>query len=270
MPRSASDAMTVLADSYDAFLFDLDGVLYRGTEVVPGAPEAIARLRSAGKHVAFVTNNSGRTPDAVAGVLNGFGISATPADVETSALVTAHELASRGVSEAFVVGEEGILSALRDAGIAIAGAGADRTEAVVVGWDRRADYEKLCRASILVQRGAVLFATNADASYPAADGNWPGAGALLAAVETTTGAHAEVFGKPEPPIMLAALERAGGGTPLVIGDRLETDIAGAAGLGWDSLLVLTGITRRDDLAGSPIAPTFVGDDLSALFAPPAP
>ena len=87
------------------------------------------------------------------------------------------------------------------------------TQAVVVGWDRHADYEKLCRASLLVERGASLFATNADASYPAADGNWPGAGALLAAVETTTGARAEVFGKPEPPIMLAALERAGGGRP---------------------------------------------------------
>jgi ribonucleotide monophosphatase NagD (HAD superfamily) len=93
---------------------------------------------------------------------------------------------------------------------------------------------------------------------------------LLAAVETTTGVHAEVFGKPEAPIMLAALERAGGGRPLVIGDRLETDIAAAAGLGWDSLLVLTGITKRGDLAGSSIIPTLVGDDLSALFAPPTP
>jgi glycerol-1-phosphatase len=262
--------MTILADGYDAFLFDLDGVLYRGTEVVPGAPEAISRLRDAGKRVAFVTNNSGRTPDAVAGLLAGFGIAATSAEVETSALVTAHELAARGITEAFVVGEEGILSALRGAGIAIVDAAADRTEAVVVGWDRRADYEKLCRASLLVERGATLFATNADASYPAADGNWPGAGALLAAVETTTGARAEVFGKPEPPIMHAALERAGGGTPLVIGDRLETDIAGAAGVGWDSLVVLTGITHREDLAGSSIVPTFVGDDLSALFAAPSP
>jgi glycerol-1-phosphatase len=259
--------MMVLADAYDAFLFDLDGVLYRGSEVVPGASEAIARLRAAGKRVAFVTNNSGRTPDVVAGALNGLGIVAASEEVETSALVTARELASRGVAEAFVVGEEGILAALRDVGIAIADAGADRTDAVVVGWDRRADYEKLCRASLLVQRGATLFATNADASYPAADGDWPGAGALLAAVETTTGARAEVFGKPEPLIMLAALERAGGGTPLVIGDRLETDVAGAAGLGWDSLLVLTGITRREDLAGSRLMPTFVGDDLSALFTP---
>jgi glycerol-1-phosphatase len=262
--------MKTLADAYDAFLFDLDGVLYRGPEVVPGAPEAIARLRASGKRVAFVTNNSGRTPDGVAGLLSGLGIAASSGDVETSALVTAHELAARGITEAFVVGEEGILDALRDVGIALAGPGADRTEAVVVGWDRQADYEKLRRASLLVERGAPLFATNADASYPAADGNWPGAGALLAVVEMTTGARAEVFGKPEPPIMLAALERAGGGTPLVIGDRMETDVAGALGLGWDSLLVLTGITHREDLAGSTIAPTFVGDDLAVLFAPPAP
>ncbi len=257
-----------LSDAYDAFLFDLDGVLYRGTEVVPGAPETVARLRAAGKRVAFVTNNSGRTPEAVAAHLTGLGIPAAGDEVETSAMVTAEHLAARGVSEAFVVGEEGILRALRDAGISIAGADADLTEVVVVGWDRQANYEKLRRASLLVQRGAALVATNADASYPAGDGNWPGAGALLAAVETTTGARAEVFGKPEAPIMLSALDRAGGGRPLVIGDRLETDIFAAAALGWDSLLVLTGISGLDDVAASPIAPTFVARDLSALSAPP--
>ena len=261
--------MGALADAYDAFLFDLDGVLYRGGEVVPGAPEAIARLRTEGKRVAFVTNNSGRTPQAVAARLTGLDIPASAEEVETSALVTAEQLAARGVSEAFVVGEEGILRALRDVGIAIAHADADRTDVVVVGWDRQMNYEKLRRASLLVERGAILVATNADASYPAADGNWPGAGALLAAIETTTGARAEVFGKPEAPIMRAALDRAGGGTPLVIGDRLETDIAAAAGLGWDSLLVLTGITKPEDVATSPIAPTFVAEDLSALFAPPS-
>jgi ribonucleotide monophosphatase NagD (HAD superfamily) len=90
---------------------------------------------------------------------------------------------------------------------------------------------------------------------------------LLAAIEATTGVRAEAFGKPEAPIMRAALERAGGGTPLVIGDRLETDIAAAVALGWDSLLVLTGIASVDDVEGSPIAPTFVADDLTALFAP---
>jgi glycerol 3-phosphatase-2 len=260
--------MTTIADAYDAFLFDLDGVLYRGSEAVPGAPEAIARLRAAGKRVAFVTNNSGRTPASVAVHLTRIGIPAAAEEVETSALVTAEVLAARGVSEAFVVGEEGILQALSDVNISITDADADQTQVVVVGWDRGADYDKLRRASLLVERGAALVATNADASYPAGDGNWPGAGALLAAVETTTGARAEVFGKPEAPIMLAARDRAGGGKPFVIGDRLETDIAAAVALGWDSLLVLTGISRPDDVAASPIAPTFVGEDLSALFAPP--
>ncbi len=131
--------MTALADGYDAFLFDLDGVLYRGPEVVPGAAEAVARLRAAGKRLAFVTNNSGRTPAAVAAHLTELGIPAAPDEVETSALVTAGQLAARGVSEAFVVGEEGILQALREAGIDIADANADRTQVVVVGWDRRGD-----------------------------------------------------------------------------------------------------------------------------------
>ena len=265
---SVPDVMAVLADAYDAFLFDLDGVLYRGTEVVPGAPEAVARLRAAGKRVAFVTNNATRTPEAVADPSRRGSASRPRRDeVESSALVTAAQLAARGVSEAFVVGEEGVLQALRDAGIAIADVDARSTEVVVVGLDRRVDYEKLRRASLLVQRGAALVATNTDASYPAADGNWPGAGALLAAIEATTGVRAEAFGKPEAPIMRAALERAGGGTPLVIGDRLETDIAAAVALGWDSLLVLTGIASVGDVEASPIAPTFVADDLTALFAP---
>jgi glycerol 3-phosphatase-2 len=261
--------MTGPADAYDAFLFDLDGVLYRGAEVVPGAAEGVARLRAAGKRLAFVTNNSGRTPDAVAAHLTGLGIPATAGEVETSALVTAEQLAARGVSEAFVVGEEGILQALRNVGIDIADANADRTQVVVVGWDRQATYESLRRASLLVERGATLVATNSDASYPAGDGNWPGAGALLAAIETTTGERAEVFGKPEAPIMLAALERAGGGRPLVIGDRLETDIAAAARLGWDSLLVLTGISKAEDVSATSIAPTFVAADLPSFLVLPA-
>jgi glycerol 3-phosphatase-2 len=259
--------MDVIADAYDAFLFDLDGVIYRGDEVVPGAPEVIARLREMGKGIAFVTNNSGRTPDAVATKLTGLGVPAEPAEVETSALVTAALLADRGVSEAFVVGEQGILQALRDAGIEILDGDADHAQAVVVGWDRQADYTKLRIASLLVERGAALVATNDDASYPAPDGNWPGAGALLAAIETTTGRRAEVVGKPHAPIMIAALERAGGGRPLVIGDRLETDIAGAAGMSWDSMLVLTGISSEDDVATSAVVPTCVAKDLSALFEP---
>lgn len=262
----------MIADRYDAFLFDLDGVLYRGHEPLAEAAETMSRLRSLGKRLAFVTNNSGRTPEAVAERLGSMGIEAHPDEVETSALTTAAVLAERGVRSAFVVGEEGIVRALREAGIDVdpnetGGDEPEMVDAVVVGWDRQADYEKLRVASVLVERGASLVATNPDASFPAADGmDWPGAGALLAAIETTTGVRGDVIGKPHPPLLRAAHERAGGGRPLVIGDRLDTDIAGAAGLGWDSLLVLTGISTRDDVASSPLRPTYVAEDLRALFA----
>jgi 4-nitrophenyl phosphatase len=260
--------MPSIADRYHAFLLDLDGVLYRDSEPIPGAAESVARLRAAGKGLAFVTNNSAGTPESVAERLNSVGIEASPDEIETSALVTAELLAGRGVGSAFVVGEEGLRTALRERGIHLSEAEPATAEVVVVGLDRGATYATLRTASLLVQRGASLVATNADASFPAPDGDRPGAGALLAAIETTTGIRAEVVGKPHPPIMRAALRRAGGGVPLVVGDRLDTDIAGAAALGWDSLLVLTGTTTREDLEGSVLLPTFIADDLTALFDEP--
>jgi glycerol 3-phosphatase-2 len=118
---------------------------------------------------------------------------------------------------------------------------------------------------VLVERGVSLVASNADPSFPAPGGeSWPGAGALLAAIETTTGTRGEVVGKPEAPLFERALASAGGGRPLVIGDRLDTDIAGASRLGWDSVLVLTGTTRRGDVESSSWKPTFVIDDLADL------
>ena len=256
----------MIVERYDAFLFDLDGVLYRGASPVPHASASLARLRGLGKGVAFVTNNSGRLPSKVAERLRAVGVDAAPDEVETSALTTASILASRGVRRVFVVGEDGLVGALTDAGVEVMAGDPDAVDAVVVGWDRAADYAKLRTASVLVQRGATLIATNPDPSFPAADGTaWPGAGALLAAIETTTGVRGEVIGKPFPPVLRAALERAGGARPLVVGDRLDTDIAGAVGLGWDSMLVLTGISTRHDLSSSQVRPTFVADDLRGLF-----
>lgn len=256
----------MLAERYDAFLFDLDGVLYRGSSPVPHAADAMARLRVSGARIAFVTNNSSATPVMVAERLVAVGIAAEAREVETSALTTAALLVERGVGSAYVVGEAGIRRALADAGVrSIEDGGA--VDAVVVGLDRAATYDTIRIASELVEGGALLIATNGDASFPTADGSaWPGAGALVAAIETTTGAKAEVVGKPNPPILRAALDRAGGGTTLLVGDRLDTDIAGAAAIGWDSLLVLTGVSARSDLAGAAIAPTYVGEDLRALFA----
>ena len=258
--------MTPLPERSDAFLFDLDGVLYRGADPIPGAPEAVAALREAARGIAFVTNNSARTPAAVAERLVAAGVEASPEEVVTSAGATAELLAGRGCRSAFVIGEEGIRRALADAGVELRDGEPERVDAVVVGWDRGADYAKLRMASVLVERGAAFVGTNGDASWPAPDGTlWPGAGALLAAVATTTGAKPEIVGKPNAPLFHAAHARAGGGRPLVVGDRLDTDVAGAATLGWDSLLVLTGITRREDLEHAAVRPTYVADDLSILW-----
>lgn len=257
----------MLADPYDAILLDLDGVLYRWPEAIPRAAEAVAALREAGKRIAFLTNNSSRTPAQVAERLASVGVTARPEEVVTSALATATVLADRGVRSAFVIGEEGLLSALADAGIRIAADPSITPDVVVVGFDRGADYPKLKDASVLVERGVPLVASNADPSFPAPGGeSWPGAGALLAVIETTTGARGEVFGKPEAPLFERALASTGGGRPLVVGDRLDTDIAGAVRLGWDSALVLTGTTRLDDVDRSPWTPTIVVDDLAGLLS----
>lgn len=255
-----------LADAYDAFLLDLDGVLYRGDVAVPHAPEVVAELRAADKRLTFVTNNAARTADQVVAKLVGLGFGADPAEVVTSAMATAALLAGRDVQTAFVVGERGVREALSEAGIDVLDGDPSRADVVVVGWDRAADYAKLRTACVLLQRGARLVATNPDASYPAPDGLlWPGAGALLAVIVTTTGVEPEVVGKPSPPLFRYALERIGGTHPLVVGDRLDTDVAGADALGWDSLLVLTGVTARADLRSGVVRPTYVADDLRALI-----
>jgi HAD superfamily hydrolase (TIGR01457 family) len=254
----------VLAGPYDAILLDLDGVLYRWPEPIPGSVEAVAALRRAGKRLAFVTNNSSRTPEQVAERLAAMGIDASPSEVVTSAMATGALLAERGIRSAFVVGEDGLLKALADEGIRVI-EGEGQADAVVVGFDRGADYGKLKDASVLVERGALLVGSNPDPSFPAPGGEaWPGAGALLAVIEATTGVRGEVVGKPEPPLLRRALAAAGGERPLVIGDRLDTDIAGAVRLGWDAALVLSGATRREDVDGSPWRPTFVVEDLAAL------
>jgi len=255
----------MIADRYDAFLFDLDGVLYRGDEPIEGAAGTVATLRSLGKGLAFMTNNSSRKPEAITAQLTGLGIEARTDEVETSALATAELLRSRAVASAYVVGQEGLRTALTAAGLMVVDGNAGAAQTVVVGWDPGFDYAELATACVLIQGGATLVASNADATFPAADGRvLPGAGAILAAIQTATGVRAEVVGKPNAPIFRAALNRAGGGRPLVIGDRLDTDVEGARRLGWDSLLVLTGITTKADLGADDPMPTFVVERLDRL------
>jgi HAD superfamily hydrolase (TIGR01457 family) len=254
----------MLADRYDALLFDLDGVVYRGDEPVDHAADVLAHLRERDACLRFLTNNSSRTPQQVADKLGTAGVDARAEEVVTSALATADLLSSRG-GTAFVIGQDGIRTALADVGIEVLDGEPERVDHVVVGVDVQVTYERLAIACVLVERGAHLVATNPDRSFPVPGALWPGAGALLAVITTTTGADAEVVGKPFEPLFRTAVRDVGAMHPLVVGDRLDTDIAGARALGWDSLLVLTGVSTREEAERGPDRPTFIADDLRALL-----
>jgi HAD superfamily hydrolase (TIGR01457 family) len=256
-----------MADRYEAFLLDLDGVVYRGNVPISGAADAIDELRRRGRQVVFITNNSARTPRAVAEALDSLGVAASADEVVTSAQAAVPivaELIGAG-GTVYALGEEGVRAALTEGGMTLLEGEPDQADAVVIGWDRQASYDSLRVASVLVQRGARLVATNADASWPAPGGElWPGTGALLAAVEETTGTRAVVAGKPHRPLFDAALERAGTTNALVIGDRLDTDVAGASAAGLDAALVLTGAADASQVLDHDALPVAILQDLTRL------
>jgi HAD superfamily hydrolase (TIGR01450 family) len=258
-----------IADGYDAILLDLDGVLYRGDQPIPAAAPTVAALRGGGKRLVFLTNNSARTPAQVAAKLTRLGIEASPDEVITSAGATADFLEGEAGGEArtaYVIGQDGVRTALRDAGFEILD---DPSAAafVVVGWDGDVSYDDIRRATVLVRGGARLVATNADASYPAPGGElWPGAGAILAAVETASGTNATVIGKPHRPMFEAALARAASRNALMVGDRMETDVAGAVAAGLDSCLVRSGASRAAELLDQDALPVAVLRDVGGLVS----
>ncbi len=259
-----------LAAEYEAFLLDLDGVLYRGDQPIPSAAPTVEALRAAGKQLVFLTNNSARTPEQVAEKLRGLGIDAEGSEVLTSAEATA-ELLSReadgGARSAFVIGRDGLRSALSAAGIEVIDGDATDAAFVVVGWDQEVTYEALRRATVLVRGGARLIATNADASYPAPGGElWPGAGAILAAVETASGSKATVVGKPHRPLFETALSRVGTRNALVVGDRIETDIAGAVAAGLDAAMVRTGAGAPSELVDHDALPVAILHDVGGVLS----
>lgn len=218
---------------------DLDGVVYTDNQPVPRAGDALEGMREAGAEIVFATNNSTRTPVETAEKIERVtGFRAEPGDVVTSAQAAASML-SEGSGPAIVVGGTGIRVALGEIGIDET---LDATEAsvVVVGMDTALTYEKIARAATAIRNGAKFVATNDDATYPSPTGPLPGAGAVVAAIEKTTGVAPLLAGKPHQP-MRALLKERTGERAWVIGDRWETDIAmAAAEPGWRSILVLTG------------------------------
>lgn len=253
-----------LAGAYAGIVLDIDGVCVRGATPVPGAPAAIDLLRDLGVGLTFATNNAMRTPAAVAAHLRqaGFGL-------EASEVVTAAQAAARMLAPAtrcVVIGMDGVLGPLAEQGCVVT---RDYTEAeaVVVGLDTRLSYDDLATAALAIGRGARFVGTNPDPSFPSERGQTPGNGAILAALTTATGVSPEIAGKPRAPLFHAAAARLPGGRLLMVGDRLDTDVAGAAALGWDTALVLTGSTGPDELRTSSTTPTYVLESVTDLLEP---
>jgi HAD superfamily hydrolase (TIGR01450 family) len=267
-----SETTPAVIDGYDAALFDLDGVVYLGPVAVPGAAEGIAALRQRDTRVGFVTNNAARPPAAVAAHLVELGIPATTDDVVTSAQAGAHLVRDRfgPGARVLVVGGEGVAVALAEAGLVGVWSADEKPVAVLQGWGVELTWQQLNEAAIAIHRGAHWVATNTDPTRPTDRGLVPGNGAAVAAVAMAVPVSPEVAGKPYRPLLDDTVARLGARRPIFVGDRLDTDIAGAVNAGLDSMLVLTGSHGAADLlaAGPGERPTHLGSDLRGLLEPP--
>jgi len=254
-------------DKYSVFILDCDGVLWRGERVIEGAPQAVKALVELGKTVVYATNNSTRSRKVYARRLGRMGFPAEENMVFSSSYITARYLEGR-VSTAFVIGEEGLVEELLARGIEIAPLDPDeRVDSVVVGLDRGLTYGKLALALSHLEKEALFVATNRDVTLPSSTGLLPGAGAIVAALETASGRKVDVeAGKPSPIFFETVLrdKNVDPSEALVIGDRLDTDIEGAEKAGLDSALVFTGVARPGDVGAA--KPTFTLNNLLDLFS----
>ncbi|HEY8371684.1 MAG TPA: HAD-IIA family hydrolase [Pseudonocardiaceae bacterium] len=260
-----------LLDHYDALLLDLDGTVFRGSEPIPGAAHAIEAARSRGVAVRFTTNNASRSPEQVAEHLRELGFPATADEVRTSAQAGAAVLADRlpAGSPVLVVGTDALRTEVTQAGLRVVTAAADQPTAVVQGHSPHTGWAQLAEACLAIRAGVIWVACNTDPTLPTERGQLPGNGAMVAALRTATGREPLVAGKPAPPLFHQAARSADAARPLVVGDRLDTDIAGARNAGLDALLVLTGVTTAADVLAAPAEhrPHYVAADLSAVEHP---
>ncbi len=258
-------------DAYDAFLLDMDGVIYLNQEPIPEAVRFIGRLRDAGKEVLFLTNNSKFTRLEYRNRLSLMGVDAALDEIMTSAAATADFLEENYEIEgktAFVIGGAGLREEIARTPLhVLEGDDGRRADYVIVGWDTELTFNKLRIASLALHSGAGFVGTNPDATFPAPEGLWPGAGSIIASLEKAAGREALVVGKPNVYMMQAALHLIGSKADrtLMIGDRLETDILGGWRVGLDTCLVLTGVSSRDDLKGFNPQPDLVVVSLLELL-----
>ncbi|MCM2429230.1 HAD-IIA family hydrolase [Streptomyces sp. RKAG337] len=268
---SPSGSDRALDAAYDTALLDLDGVVYAGGEAIAHAVESLATARGHGMHLAYVTNNAARTPGTVAAHLTELGVPADADDVITSAQAVARLIAEQvpAGSRVLAIGGEGLQTALRERGLEPVASAEDDPAAVVQGYDPELRWSLLAEASFAVARGVPWFASNTDLTIPNPRGIAPGNGAAVEVVRIATGGEPQVAGKPQPPMHRETILRTGAERPLVVGDRLDTDIEGATGAEVDSLLVLTGVTTPAQLLAAvpKHRPTYVAADLRGLLEP---
>ncbi|MCI9890126.1 HAD-IIA family hydrolase [Micrococcales bacterium 31B] len=260
-----------LNDTFDAALLDLDGCVFEGTRAITGAIDTLLTLRGQGKHIAFATNNASRTPQQVADHLESVGVRATADEVVNSPYAAAQLLLQHVEpgSKVLVIGGDGLVKELNDVGYEIVRSAEDSPAAVVQGFHRTVGWEILNEGNFAIRAGALWLATNLDPTLPTERGPSPGNGSLVSVLRMATGQEPLVAGKPEPALFQVAAERCGATSPLVGGDRLDTDIAGGNRAGYPTLLVLSGSTsaRQAVLSVGVERPTYVSANLTALVEP---
>ncbi len=253
---------------YAGYALDLDGTVYLGEQLLPGARETISGLRGAGRRVIFLSNNPLLSCEGYAARLTRMGVPTEPdAVVNSSQVMVAYLQARFPGQRLFVIGERSFREELLDAGFSLTEQ-PGTIDVVVAAFDRGFDYRKLQIAFDAVRAGARFVATNRDPYCPVPGGGLPDCAAIIAAIEASTGARVEeVVGKPSPVMARAVLDRLGlpADRTIMVGDRLETDIAMGVRAGMHTALVLTGATRRSDLAASSVHPEFVVDNLRGLL-----
>jgi HAD superfamily hydrolase (TIGR01450 family) len=265
MPTSPVPATRPLS-AYDHVLLDLDGVVWVGDAPTPRAQDAVAALREARKGIAFVTNDGRHADDDYVRKLWRLGFQASREEVVTVGGALQHVLAESGYRTAYVVGSPAVHRHVTDAGLRVLNGSdlATRADVVVVAAHDDFDYRELRGAIQAVLRGAAFVCAGRDATFPMPDGPWPGAGPIVAAIESATGVEAESVGKPEPQLFLTALDRLGPGRAIVVGDRLDADADGARAAGLDCAIVLTGATSEAEAHAADPPPTRVAASLADL------
>lgn len=263
--------MTALIDAYDAALFDLDGVVYLGPVAVPGAVAGLAALRDRGTRIGFVTNNAARAPQVVVDHLVELGVRAGLEDVVVSSQAGARLLADRvpAGSRVLVVGTDALAEEVRRVGLLPTSTLHEPVAAVIQGYHPELPWNLINTAGYAIQGGALWVATNLDSTRPTDLGLVPGAGAQVAALRNAVPIEPVVAGKPFTPLLIETVHRLGAQHPIFVGDRIDTDIDGAAAVGMESLLVLSGAHGKADLVAATNRPTHIGWDLRALLAPAA-